>query len=292
VSALVSVVVPVYNGMPHLRELTASILNQTHRELDIVFSDGGSTDGSLDFLRQIEDPRVRLMTLEPGLGAAANWTACTLAARADFIKLVCQDDLLGLDAIERQLKALQADPEAVMAIACRDIIDARGQTLYRDRGLAGLSGSRMAGDAVIRACYLKGTNVIGEPLTVLFRSDALRNAMPWDDSNPLMLDLSTYSKVAPQGIVVIDRNSVGAFRVSTSSWSTRIVTLQLEQTKQWQHEYARTISATVSRSDRFRAFMGRHMQTNLRRIAYRVLRAKGAFVSPSSVPDSKSEPHA
>lgn len=285
-STLVSVVVPVYNGMPHLRDLTASVLGQTHKDLDIVFSDGGSTDGSVEYLAGLEDPRVRVMTVPPGSGAAANWTACTLAAKADFIKLVCQDDLLAPEAIERQLTDLEETPEAVMAIASRDIIDARGQTLYRGRGLAGLTGSRMSGDAVIRACYLKGTNVIGEPLTVLFRAHALRAAMPWDDSNPLMLDLSTYAKVAPRGVVTIRRQSVGAFRVSTSSWSTRIVKLQLEQTKQWQHEYASISFPKVGRIDRLRAYVGRHAQTGLRRVAYRVLRAKGAFVSVSETENS------
>ena len=280
-STLVSVVVPVYNGMPHLRDLTASILSQTHHELDIVFSDGGSSDGSAEYLASLEDPRVRVMTVEPGSGAAANWTACTLAAQADFIKLICQDDLLSREAIEKQLMDLERAPEAVMAIASRDIIDARGQTLYRGRGLAGLSGSHMSGDSVIRACYLKGTNVIGEPLTVLFRAEALRACMPWEDSNPLMLDLSMYSKVAPRGKVAIRRDSVGAFRVSTSSWSTRIVKLQLVQTKQWQHEYARTAKPAMSSVDQLRACAGRHIQTGLRRIAYRVLKARGAFTSAS-----------
>ena len=39
---------PVYNGMPYLQELVGSLLAQTYRDLEIVFSDGGSTDGSLD----------------------------------------------------------------------------------------------------------------------------------------------------------------------------------------------------------------------------------------------------
>jgi glycosyltransferase involved in cell wall biosynthesis len=279
VSTLVSVVVPVYNGMPHLRDLTASILSQTHHELDIVFSDGGSSDGSAEYLASLEDPRVRVMTVEPGSGAAANWTACTLAAQADFIKLVCQDDLLSREAIEKQLMDLEGAPEAVMAIASRDIIDARGQTLYRSRGLAGLSGSRMSGDSVIRACYLKGTNVIGEPLTVLFRAEALRACMPWEDSNPLMLDLSMYSKVAPRGTVVIRRDSVGAFRVSTSSWSTRLAKLQVAQTKRWQLAYARSATPRIGYLDRLRAFTGRHLQTGLRRFSYRFLNARGAFIT-------------
>lgn len=284
-SPLVSVVVPVYNGMPHLPELVESLLAQTFENLEIVFSEGGSTDESPAYLATLSDPRIRIVTQE-GTGAAGNWTNATHAATGDFIKLVCQDDLLNPDAIAKQVADLENHPSAVMAIAQRDIIDARGRVLYAARGLAGLKGELLPGADVIRTCYLQGTNVIGEPHMVLFRADALRSALPWDDSNPLMLDLSMYAKVAPNGSVAIRHESIGAFRVSTSSWSTRLVKLQLLQTKQWQHDYARAATPKVSKSQELRAFGGRHVQTALRRAAYRVLKAKGAFSNPDSTPST------
>ena len=57
-----SVVVPVFNGLPHLTVLVESILAQTHDTLDVVFVDGGSSDESLSFLQAISDPRVRVLT--------------------------------------------------------------------------------------------------------------------------------------------------------------------------------------------------------------------------------------
>jgi glycosyltransferase involved in cell wall biosynthesis len=80
VSTLVSVVVPVFNGMPHLKDLTESILSQTHTDLDIVFSEGGSTDSSPEYLASITDPRVRVIRQE-GTGAAGNWTNATRSAK-------------------------------------------------------------------------------------------------------------------------------------------------------------------------------------------------------------------
>ena len=274
---LVSVVVPVFNGMPHLRDLTESILAQTYENLEIVFSEGGGSDGSADYLATITDPRVRIVQQPKGTGAAGNWTAVTNEAHGEFTKLVCQDDLMAPDAIAKQVADLQANDDAVMAIAQRDVVDAKGNLLYAKRGLSGLKGSRMNGDDVIRAAYLLGGNPIGEPVAVLFRTEALKAAMPWRDDNPLMLDLSTYEQVAPTGTVVLRRESIGAFRVSTSSWSTRLAKVQLEQTKQWQDRYATTANPTPSATERIRATIGRHKQVNQRRAAYAVLRAKGAF---------------
>lgn len=278
---LVSVVVPVFNGMPHLVDLAQSLLAQTYPNLEIIFSEGGGSDGSEAYLRGITDPRVRVITQRPGTSAADNWTAATMAATGEFTKLICQDDLLKPPALEHQVQDLIQNPRAVMAIARRDIVDAKGNTLYRDRGLAGLPTNKPAvsGQELIRTCYLQGTNVIGEPLAVLFRTEAIQSAMPWRDDNPLMLDLSTYQQVAPTGDVAVRWESVGAFRVSTSSWSTRIAKQQIDQTRMWQEDFARTAQPPITTKEKRRATFGRHKQTLLRRAAYTVLRAKGALRS-------------
>lgn len=272
---------PVFNGMPHLIDLTNSLLAQTYPNLEIVFSEGGGSDGSGEFLEQIDDSRVRVMAMPTGTSAAQNWTAATMAATGEFTKLICQDDLLTPTAVEQQVQDLTEHPNAVMAIAQRDIVDAKGNTLYRARGLSGLPKGQetVPGTELIRTCYLQGTNVIGEPLAVLFRTDALKDAMPWRDDNPLMLDLSTYQQVAPTGHVALRRESVGAFRVSTSSWSTRIAKQQIEQTRSWQDDFEATAQPPVTQLEKARATLGRHKQTALRRAAYTVLRAKGAFRS-------------
>ena len=276
---LVSVVVPVFDGLPYLPVLTNSLLAQTYPNLEIVFSEGGSRDDSPGFLRQLDDPRVRVIGQPKGTSAAQNWTAASQAATGQFTKLVCQDDLLYPTAIEEQVQDLAAHPDAAMAIAARDIVDAHGRTIVRQRGLAGLKGGYLSGEQVMHTCYRQGTNVVGEPLAVLFRTDDLKEALPWRDDNPLMLDLSMYAKIARRGDVVIRRNSVGAFRVSNASWSTRLARKQLEQTARWQNEYRAANRNDISRIDQTRALVGRHMQTNLRRIAYALLSARGRLES-------------
>ncbi len=278
VSPRVSVVVPVFNGMPYLRDLADALIKQDYPDLEIVFSETGSTDGSAEFLATLDDPRIRIITPDAP-GAARNWTAATEAAQGDFIKLVCQDDLIVAGAISRQVQDLEPHPTAVMAFAPRDIIDARGSVLYAKRGCQGLRPGLHNGADVIRRCYLTGGNIIGEPLTVLFRREPLLATMPWDDSNPLMLDVTQYAMVAPQGDVVVREESIGAFRVSNSSWSTRLAHVQRAQFARWQHEYAASLPTPPSRLDRTRAWLGREKNALQRRVAYRVLRMKGAFDS-------------
>ena len=275
--ALVSVVVPVFNGENHLRELIESIQSQTHKNLEIIFTEGGGNDSSLGIITEYaeKDPRIQLILTQERMTAAEHWTKATQAASADYIKLICQDDLLTPDSIEKQLQDLTNFPHAVMAISQRDVVDRNSKVLYAKRGLTGLKGKEIDGSRVVHTCYLQGTNVIGEPLAVLFRRKPLIAAMPWTDHNPLMLDLNTYQKVAPLGTVVTRHESLGAFRVSTSSWSTRLAKLQLEQTKQWQHAYAEESHPTHAL--RIRAAFGCHLQVNLRRAAYLILKTKGTM---------------
>jgi hypothetical protein len=282
-SALVSIVVPVFNGMPHLANLAESILAQTHVNLDIVFVDGGSTDESAVYLATITDPRVRVLTMPPGTSAAQNWDAASEAAQGAFVKLICQDDLLRPDAIARQLSDLISNPNAVMAIAQRDVVDAKGDVLYPNRGCAGLKSGVTPGTEVLKTAYLQGTNIIGEPLTVLFTREAFMAALPWDDTDPFLLDLAFYSKVARSGDVVVRREAVGSFRVSTSSWSTRLIGEQVRQFERWQRAFEGSLATRPSAIERARAKFGLHTQALLRRAAYRWLRTKGSFHSSASL---------
>lgn len=59
-----------------------------------------------------------------------------------------------------------------------------------------LEESEHPANQVVRHRFGHGTNVIGAPLAVLFRREALLTAMAWVDTEPLMLNLVTYKRVA------------------------------------------------------------------------------------------------
>ena len=234
----VSVVVPAYNSVAFIDATMCSILGQSFTEFELVVSDHSSTDGTWEALQQFAaDPRVRLSRLASDGGAAANWNAVTDLATGEFIKLVCGDDLLSPDSLAEQVAALEAHPSAVMAASPRHVIDAAGTPVLRNRGLAGLRGE-VDGAEAIRRTVLAGTNIFGEPASVLFRRTALVDAGGWDARFPYLIDQATYCAVLLRGSLVAVPRSLAAFRVSQSQWSVQLVRAQAEQAIGFSREFA------------------------------------------------------
>ena len=273
----VSIVVPVFNGIRYLPAAIDSILCQTYDNLDIVLVDGGSTDGSRDWIHTVDDPRVRVQLMPAGTTAADNWTTASRAASGDYVKLLCQDDLLYPTAIEVQVADLEMHPPALFSVAQRDIVDIHGAILYGRRGCAGLRNGLIDGPTALRASYSHGTNIFGEPLAILFRREPFDAALSWDDQRPFLLDLELYTRMLLKGPIAVRRQAIGAFRVSSSSWSTRLVRSQTEQLRSWQREVEDLLQPRPNPVQRLRADLMRAEQMMLRRIAYRVLKLRKSF---------------
>ena len=233
-----SIVIPAFNGLPYIQKAYQSCLDQTYSNIEICISDGGSTDGTVEWVKELPTS-VHTDFLQPGATAAQNWTHATHMATGEYIKLLCQDDLLYPTVVEKQVTDLVEHTAATVAVAQRDIISASGKVLYRNRGLGDLVSGTHSGSQVQDEVYLNGTNMLGEPHVLLFKRDALLEAMPWHSRRDYSLDLDTYTSVLaqPGATVVVRRESLGAFRVSTSSWSTRLMSSQLRQIRSWQHEH-------------------------------------------------------
>ena len=112
----ISVVMSVYNGLPHLKGAVDSILGQTFSALEFIVIDDGSTDGSRELLRSYKDPRLKLIEQE-NTGLTKALIRGVSEARCDFVARQDADDVSAPERLARQLAMLEAAPAAV-AIGC------------------------------------------------------------------------------------------------------------------------------------------------------------------------------
>jgi glycosyltransferase involved in cell wall biosynthesis len=128
---LISVVMPVYNALPHLDAAVRSILDQTFRDFEFVIYDDGSTDGSAERLRDwaARDSRIRLFEGKHNLGPAGSSAVVVEKATAPLIARMDADDLSSHDRLARQLELIRDRPEVGVVGSLFEVIDDRGRVI-------------------------------------------------------------------------------------------------------------------------------------------------------------------
>jgi len=118
-SNLVSVIIPAYNAEEHILECVNSVLMQTHRHLEIIIVNDGSTDHTLEILKSIHDDRIILIDQENKGCSSAKNTGLKIAS-GDFIQYLDADDVLSHDKIEAQLIILEHKENAIAV--CKTVV--------------------------------------------------------------------------------------------------------------------------------------------------------------------------
>jgi glycosyltransferase involved in cell wall biosynthesis len=108
-AALISCVVPVFNGERYLRETLDSILGQTYAPLEVIVADDGSSDGTRAVVEAYGE-RVRYLH-QPNGGHAAARNLGLSAARGGSVAFLDADDLWHPEKLERQMARFRQRPE-------------------------------------------------------------------------------------------------------------------------------------------------------------------------------------
>jgi len=101
---------PVRDASDTLETAVESILKQTFQDWELLVVDDGSTDGGLEMLRTIHDPRVRIFATPPLGIAAALQTGCTAAA-GEWITRMDADDLMHPERLASQMDHAKRYPD-------------------------------------------------------------------------------------------------------------------------------------------------------------------------------------
>lgn len=126
----VSVVMPVFNAAPYLRQAMDSVLNQTFADFEFVIHDDGSTDESWTILTDYAacDGRV-LLTRSENRGIPVTLDALMERAQGALIARMDADDICPPDRFARQVAEMDADPTLSVIGGAALIIDADGRPI-------------------------------------------------------------------------------------------------------------------------------------------------------------------
>jgi glycosyltransferase involved in cell wall biosynthesis len=269
---VVSVCIPCYRGAAHLGAAISSVLAQTFTDFELVIIDDNSPDNTDEVVASFADPRIRYLKNPKNLGPEGNWNRCLDEARGRFFKLLPQDDLIAPDCLAEQVAVLEADQAHRLALVfcARTILDARDRAVMV-RGYPKRHSGMVEASALVRQCVRRGTNVIGEPGSVLFRRESAALAGRFDASIPYVLDLDYWVRLLRNGDAWYVNKPLASFRVSVGSWSVRIGTRQSLEYQQFIRKLAADPRFGASTPDILLGRLMAKVNALLRSVLYRVL---------------------
>lgn len=209
----VSIITPCLNVAAHIGPTLQSILGQSGDfVLQWLVLDGGSTDGTLDILRNCRDHRLQLIS-EKDAGQSAAINHGLRLATGQIVAWLNADDLYVRGALQTVVQAFAANPQAQwLGGRCR-LIDLAGHetrpgiTRYKDKLL----------NAYTRKKLLR-INMISQP-AVFWRADFGRDIGPLDETLHWTMDYDLWLRMSARCPPLIVPEVLAEFRVHEASKS-------------------------------------------------------------------------
>ena len=178
---LVSIVTPSFNQAKYIRQTIESVLNQDYPNIEYLIVDGGSTDGSVEIIREYQS-KLAWWVSEKDNGQAEAINKGLRKARGEIVAWINSDDFYLAHAISRMVDAFERYPQAGLIHGDLWSIGPKGELIkdirYKNWGLKGLMSFR----------------IIGQP-AVFMRHEAVREAGFLDPTFTVLLDHELWLRI-------------------------------------------------------------------------------------------------
>jgi glycosyltransferase involved in cell wall biosynthesis len=190
-SPAVSVLLPVYNGIRHLRAAVDSILGQTFADFEFIIIDDGSTDGSADVLRQYAqaDSRIRLVA-RPNKGLTVTLNEGVGMASAPLLARMDADDIALPQRLEKQTAYMREHPDCVLLGSAVMLVDPDGLPIRQ-------MCSEQTHEEIDHAHLNRGWPIVHP--AVMMRTAAVRQVGGYRDQYDTLEDLDLFLRLAEIG---------------------------------------------------------------------------------------------
>jgi glycosyltransferase involved in cell wall biosynthesis len=186
----VSVIIPTFNRATLLPDAMRSVLRQTHRDLELIVVDDGSTDDTPQVVASFDDARLQYVPIEHTRSAARARNVGLARATGRFVAFLDSDDVWQPEKVQKQLEALEGSRRCRWSYTRFDHIDANGAPMAPLRGGVGLAVSgwilpqMITQDAVVMV------------QSVLAETSLVKEVGPFDESPALREDLEFCFRLA------------------------------------------------------------------------------------------------
>ena len=183
---LVSVLTPVYNGERYLVECIESVLTQTYQNWEYVIVNNCSTDRTFEIAESFrkKDKRIRIHNNDKFLNVIQNFNNALrqISAESKHCKMVCADDFLFPECIERMVEVAEANP----SVGIVDSYTLFGNEVLKDK--LPYPSTVVSGREICRLSLLHGWSIFGNPTACLYSSELVRKRRAFYNESNLHAD--------------------------------------------------------------------------------------------------------
>jgi glycosyltransferase involved in cell wall biosynthesis len=232
-TALVSIVMPVFNAAAYVNEAIQSILDQTHSFFELIIINDGSTDATTEIINGFSDHRIRLYSNETNRGIVYSLNLGIEKSNGKYIARMDADDIAFNNRIEKQVQFLEANPEVILLGS--GIIELNQEAVVASRP------NQITTDEQIKINLL--TNVSFYHPTVMIRSSVLKEnpLLRYDPNQPHIEDYDFWIKLIPFGKFANIQEPLLYYRVHQNNISVIHKTEQKERSLVLKRNYLKTL---------------------------------------------------
>ncbi len=127
---LISVIMPAYNADKYIKTAIDCVLNQTHKNIELLIADDASKDSTRQIIDAYNDVRIKTYHNNSNMGYLKTCNKLFEKAKGDYIAFQDADDLSTPDRFELQLQVLQSDA-SLGAVGCNlTAIDTKNNEMF------------------------------------------------------------------------------------------------------------------------------------------------------------------
>lgn len=131
----VTVMMPVYNGMPLIKLSIESLMRQSYQNWECIIVDDGSNDGTSEYIDSLDDPRFIIHHFKENKGRPYARQKALEMASGKYLAMLDADDLYHPEKLALQVRFLEQNPEVALISSAMcsfgmstDILRRRGAT--------------------------------------------------------------------------------------------------------------------------------------------------------------------
>lgn len=218
---LVTVAIPTFNRAHFLERAARSVLDQTHRNLELWIYDNASEDDTPAVCaRLVDDPRVRIVRHESNIGFVPNQNAAYGGGAGEYILVIGDDDILRPDFLASTVPVLDASPQVGLVHTAFELIGPEEESFGVDDWTYGLTRDTIEdAETFLRQSMEWSCRICS--ITALLRRAALPEGGMREDDHPAV-DFLLWLRMARAGWSFgFVARPLAAYRVHPGSFSAQ-----------------------------------------------------------------------